>query len=121
MRFGQLGIAVVAPCSKLLAYVVICIHPPYPVIPIVLTFAGFGNGLEDAAYNAWVGNMVHANELLGFLHGMYGVGATVSPLVATAMITKGGLLWYNFYYIMVSFAVLIMALSLTSIDWVSSH
>lgn len=45
--------------------------------------------------------MVNANELLGFLHGMYGAGATVSPLIATAMITKGNLPWYKFYYLMV--------------------
>jgi fucose permease len=63
--------------------------------------AGFGNGLEDGGWNAWVGNMENANELLGFLHGAYGLGATVSPLVATAMVTKGHLAWYNFYYVMV--------------------
>jgi hypothetical protein len=35
--------------------------------------------------------MENANELLGFLHGAYGLGATISPLSATSMITKGGL------------------------------
>jgi len=64
--------------------------------------AGFGNGLEDAAWNAWVGNMANPNEVLGFLHAFYGLGATLSPLIATSMITKGGLPWYAFYYLMVS-------------------
>ncbi len=45
--------------------------------------------------------MAYANELLGFLHGAYGLGATVSPLIATAIVTKGNLPWYNFYYLMV--------------------
>lgn len=45
--------------------------------------AGFGNGLEDGGWNAWIGNMESANELLGFLHGAYGLGATISPLIAT--------------------------------------
>jgi hypothetical protein len=62
MQFGQVGIAAIAPCCKAIAYVTICVHPPYPVIPIVLVFAGFGNGLEDAAWNAWVGNMVNVGE-----------------------------------------------------------
>jgi len=36
------------------------------------------------------------------LHGAYGLGAAISPLIATAMVTKADLLWYNFYYLMVS-------------------
>lgn len=90
-RFGQLGVATIAPVCKIIAYVVTCLHPPYPVLPVIFMIAGFGNGIEDGGWNAWIGNMVNANELLGFLHGMYGAGATVSPLIATAMITKGNL------------------------------
>jgi fucose permease len=64
--------------------------------------AGFGNGLADAAWNAWLGNMANPNEVLGFLHAFYGVGAVLAPLIATTMITKGQKLpWYYFYYVMV--------------------
>jgi MFS family permease len=63
--FGQLGIAIVAPLCKVIAYVVTCVHPPFPVIPVVYALAGFGNGLEDGAWNAWVGGLENANELLG--------------------------------------------------------
>ena len=45
------------------------------------------------------------NQILGLLHGFYGLGGVVSPLVATTMITKGGLKWYTFYYIMIGLAV----------------
>lgn len=55
--------------------------------------------------NIGVGNMASANELLGFLHGFYGLGATVAPLVATAMVTAD-LPWYSFYYIMVNLPLL---------------
>jgi fucose permease len=68
---------------------------------VVLLFTGFANGIEDSAWNAWVGNMHRANELLGFLHGAYGLGATIGPLIATAMVTRAGLQWYTFYYVMV--------------------
>jgi fucose permease len=113
MRFGQLGVATIGPTCKIIAYVVICVHPPYPVLPVIFMFAGFGNGLEDSAWNAWVGNMENANEMLGFLHGAYGLGATISPLVATAMVTKAHLLWYNFYYLMVSFHPFILFSSMS--------
>lgn len=65
MFVGQLGIAIVSSLCKILAFVVTCIHPPFPVIPCIFVFAGFGNGLEDGAWNAWVGDLGHANELLG--------------------------------------------------------
>jgi fucose permease len=65
--------------------------------------AGFGNGLADAAWNAWIGNMTNPNQVLGFLHAFYGLGAVLAPLVATTMVTKGNRLpWYYFYYVMVS-------------------
>lgn len=105
MRYGQLGVAVIAPICKLIAYAVTCAHPPYAVLPVIFVFSGFGNGLEDAGWNAWIGNMENPNQLLGFLHGSYGLGATISPLLATALVTKANQPWYTFYYIMVSIFV----------------
>ena len=101
MRMGQRGVSIIGPGCHLLAYIIISIHPPYPVLVLSFVLAGFGNGLLDAAWNAWVGAMANANEILGFLHGFYGLGATLSPLIATTMVTKGGLEWYTFYYCMV--------------------
>ncbi|KAJ5810773.1 Major facilitator superfamily domain general substrate transporter [Penicillium robsamsonii] len=99
---GQRGVAIIGPACHLIAYVINCLHPPYPVLVVAFVFAGLGNGLEDAAWNAWIGNMANANEVLGVLHGIYGAGAVISPLVATSIIAKGGLPWYYFYYVMVS-------------------
>ncbi|OCL12739.1 MFS general substrate transporter [Glonium stellatum] len=106
LRFGQRGVAFLSPGCHLLAYIMIAVHPPYPVLVVVFMIAGFGNGLEDAAWNAWVGNMANPNEVLGFLHAFYGLGATLSPLIATSMITKGSLPWYTFYYLTIGAAFL---------------
>lgn len=43
--------------------------------------------------------MNKANELLGVLHAAYGLGATISPLIATTMVTRSALPWYKFYYV----------------------
>ncbi|GAB1210780.1 hypothetical protein APSETT445_009578 [Aspergillus pseudonomiae] len=72
----------------------------------------FGNGLADSAWNAWIGNMANANELLGLLHGLYGVGAVLSPLVATSLITEAKVPWYYFYYIMIGCAAIELAFCL---------
>jgi fucose permease len=108
LKFGQKGVAIIAPTCHLIAYIVIAVHPPYPVLVIIFMLAGFGNGLADAAWNAWIGNMANPNEVLGFLHAFYGLGAVLAPLIATTMITKGQRLpWYYFYYVMVSFLPLL--------------
>lgn len=102
LTFGQRGVAILAPGCHLVTYIINSVHPPYPVLVFAFILAGFGNGLLDAAWNAWLGGMANANEILGFLHAFYGVGATLSPLIATALITKANWPWYAFYYIMVS-------------------
>ena len=97
---GRRGIAFISPSCKLIAYIVISVHPPYPAVVVILALAGIGNGLLDAAWNAWIGTMDHPNQILGLLHGCYGLGATISPLVGTSMVTKAHLNWWEFYYIM---------------------
>jgi fucose permease len=57
--------------------------------------------MADSAWNAWIGNLDNANQLLGLLHGCYGIGAVISPLVASLLIADAGLPWFYFYYIMV--------------------
>jgi hypothetical protein len=51
LKFGQRGVAVIAPTCHLLAYIVIAVHPPYPVLVVIFMLAGFGNGLADAAWS----------------------------------------------------------------------
>ena len=97
--------AIIAPISKLLSYIVISVHPPYPAVVAILVFAGFGNGLLDGAWNAWVGVMEHPNQILGLLHACYGAGATISPLIGTAMVTRYGLQWWQFFYVMTGLMV----------------
>ena len=46
--------------------------------------------------------MESPNAVQGFLHSFYSVGALLAPLIATTMITKYGLEWYTWYYVMVS-------------------
>lgn len=75
-------------------------------------FVGFGNGLADAAWCAWIGNMAHANEVSGFLQACYAIGATVAPIIATSIVSRGGLEWYSFYYIMVSLPNAVRAMKL---------
>ncbi|CEL02309.1 hypothetical protein ASPCAL03480 [Aspergillus calidoustus] len=106
LRFGRRGIAILSPGCHLIAYIVNCLHPPYPVLVVSFIFAGLGNGLADSAWNAWIGNMADSNQVLGLLHGWYGLGAVLAPLVATSLITEAKVGWWYFYYIMVACAAI---------------
>ncbi|KAH8895546.1 MFS general substrate transporter [Thozetella sp. PMI_491] len=105
MTVGQRGIAITISCCHLIAHITACLHPPYPVLVVMLVFAGFGNGLSDAAWNPWMSSLANSSELLGLMHGFYGLGGVISPFIATAMITKAHLPWFTFYYVMTAAAV----------------
>ncbi|CDM31412.1 hypothetical protein DTO013E5_434 [Penicillium roqueforti] len=104
--FGRRGITIIAPICHMLAFAVISIHPPFPVLVIMYVLVGLGSGFHNAAWNVWIGNMANSHEVLGFFHGFFGVGATISPLIATSLITKAGWEWYSYYYLMTGAAVI---------------
>lgn len=99
---GHRGVGFLSSFCHLAGYCVVAAHPPYPVLVVAMILAGLGNGLAEAAWNAWISSLNHNNEILGLLHGLYGMGAVLSPLISTSMITKAGLPWYAYYYLMVS-------------------
>lgn len=102
---GQRAVAFISPMCRLATYIVLANHPPYPVVVVILGLAGAGIGLADAGWNAYLGDMRSTNEVLGMLHASYGLGATVSPLIISAMLEKYHLPWWTYYYIMISVTV----------------
>ncbi|RFU73933.1 major facilitator superfamily transporter [Trichoderma arundinaceum] len=101
VQLGQRGVAVMAPICHLITFAVLASHPPYPALVVCNAISGFGNGLTDACFCAWIGAMDKANTIQGFLHSCYSLGALFSPLIATSMVVKAGLPWYTYYYIMI--------------------
>lgn len=101
-RLGQRGIAIMAPICHIITYSILSAHPPFAVLVVANALSGFGNGLTDACFCAWIGSMDKANAVQGFLHSCYSTGALFAPLIATSMIVHSNLPWYNFYYVMVS-------------------
>lgn len=109
MSLGQRGIAIIGSLCHLISFIVMAVHPPHFAVYLVFyIFVGLGNGLLDAAWNAWIGDMANANALMGLLHAFYGLGAAVSPTIATEMI-GAGLGWWNFYWTLVGAAALELA------------
>ncbi|EPQ54037.1 MFS general substrate transporter [Gloeophyllum trabeum ATCC 11539] len=67
-------------------------------VPMCLGFLlfGFGFAAELSLFNAYFALLSKPLIYTGFLHGVFGLGAFASPLVATAMVTRGAP--YHFFY-----------------------
>lgn len=98
-KFGRSGTSLLGVFSGLICYVIASSRPPFMVFGISFVFSGFGNGLLDASWNAWTGNLKNKNKVLGLLHGFSGIGATLAPAVETFLISSG-YKWNSFYYIL---------------------
>lgn len=109
---GRWGTSMLAVFCQLICYIIACTKPPYAVFVLGYAIAGFGNGLLEASWNSWAGNLKTENEVLGILHGSYGLGGILSPTIETAMISDG-YYWNKFYFVMIGLA----GLSLVNVAW----
>ncbi|KAB8235295.1 hypothetical protein ETB97_004608 [Aspergillus alliaceus] len=116
VHFGRRGIALLGPAFHVIAYGTSSLHPSFGVLVFVFVLAGLGSGLLDAGWNAWIGSMQDSSKPMGILHGFYGLGAALAPLIATSLITKSGWTWYEVYCIMAAAAV-IELVGLTAVFW----
>lgn len=62
--------------------------PPWPVFVALAVLAGLGSGAVDAALNAWAAHKLAARHL-NWLHACWGIGATLGPAAATALLAAG--------------------------------
>ncbi|KAJ5717563.1 hypothetical protein N7488_003209 [Penicillium malachiteum] len=65
---------------------------------------GLGAGCKNATWNSFISSLDNANELLGLLHGSYGVGATIMPALSSALFDYHHWKWYMIYYILIGLA-----------------
>lgn len=90
-------------------YVVIICKPPFPAIVASFFPLGFGMALNLALNNVFCANLVNGTAALGFLHGSYGIGGIMGPLLATAM-ASNGIRWSLYYCINLSISVINLAI-----------
>ncbi|KAF7158421.1 hypothetical protein CNMCM5623_003424 [Aspergillus felis] len=78
------------------AYVIILFKPPFPAVVASFFLLGFGIALNLALNNVFCANLANSTTSLGALHGAYGIGGIMGPLIATAMVSDG--VQWSFYY-----------------------
>ncbi|EGW30642.1 uncharacterized protein SPAPADRAFT_62503 [Spathaspora passalidarum NRRL Y-27907] len=95
--------------SSIMMYTLVSTGSKYPVVVIGFFFGGVGAGICVAQYNVFIGRLEKSSTALGYLHGCYGLGASVAPLIATAFV-EAGIKW-NFFYLVVLGVFLISAVN----------
>jgi len=79
-------------------------------------FVGAGSGTIDAGLNTYFATN-HSASLMNWLHACYGLGATLGPIVMTAVISRG-LPWRWGYAVAgLSYGLLALCLALTLRQW----
>ncbi|KAF5566017.1 hypothetical protein FPHYL_3930 [Fusarium phyllophilum] len=75
---------------------------------------GFCAAINIALGNLFCGGLQNSTVILGLLHGCYGFGGTINPLIATAIVSTEGAVWSRFYIINLCFAVFVFSLTVWS-------
>ncbi|UKZ58921.1 uncharacterized protein TrAtP1_000243 [Trichoderma atroviride] len=112
---GRRGVAAAATGAYILAYIGLTQHPPFGVVVCLLVLTGFGSGLMNGSWNSWFGGLVQGTTMQGFLHGFWGLGATLSPILISRIAAKVEN-WWIFYFMMAGLSVL-ACIGVTSSFW----
>ncbi|KAH8927776.1 MFS general substrate transporter [Atractiella rhizophila] len=97
-RFG-IGIVITwGAFQQTIAYSLMAPPINFPLIVVCYAINGFGMALQDAAANAYIGGTGgNVAWKMGLLHAFYGLGALISPLIATAFVSSG--IKFSFFWL----------------------
>lgn len=99
---ARLGSGKVLALSQIIiasGYVVLSAAAPFPAIVVAFFLLGFGMSISIANSNTFAGGLTNSTTMLGFVHGSYGIGGTIGPLIATALVTQARVVWSRYYLI----------------------
>ncbi|CRK24205.1 hypothetical protein BN1708_013875 [Verticillium longisporum] len=102
-RMSRAHLLVFGQAILLAAYIPLIVGGPFPAIIVGFFFLGFAMSINLAMNNIFCGSLQNATTALGAMHGSYGIGGTVGPIIATAIATSGNP-WYRFYLLPLSLA-----------------
>ncbi|CUS14301.1 unnamed protein product [Tuber aestivum] len=103
-RVGRARTVLVGVLMMVLAYVVVAVTPPFGAVVMSFFLTGGGMSLILAQCNVFASSLAGSTTAFGYVHGAYGLGGTISPLIATAMVSRG-ILWSRFYLLLLGIAV----------------
>jgi fucose permease len=104
-RLGRSRILALAQLLMAVGYIPLVCSAPFPLIVVGFFLIGLGICFNIAMANVFCGSLQNGTTALGGLHGSYGIGGTVGPLIATAMVTIGHTTWSRYYFLTLGIAL----------------
>src|SRR2546423_6997221 len=74
-KLGEQRFLLSGPAIFLLGTAIISTAPPFWLFLGAMILVGFGLGIIDAGFNAFIARLPRSTALLNYLHGFYGIGA----------------------------------------------
>ncbi|KAK8090723.1 MFS efflux transporter [Apiospora phragmitis] len=125
-RLGRAKTLALSQALMACGYIPMVCTAPFPLIVICFFLIGFGYAVSLAIGNVFCANLRregidsihllcyktnsdhkgHGTAMLGAMHGSYGVGGTVGPIIATTIVTVGHTIWSRYYFLTLSLAVI---------------
>ncbi|KAH8708091.1 Bypass of stop codon protein 6 [Beauveria bassiana] len=113
-RLGHARTLGLAQALMTLAYVPMVAGAPFPVVVLAFFLVGFGFAVNIAIANTFCGRLARGTFVLGCMHGCYGLGGVLGPLVATSIVAAAGAPFWTRYYIL---TMAVFALSIGAAVW----
>lgn len=85
--------------SSVIMFAMVASGGPFPLIVTGFFFGGLGFAIVLAQSNVFLSKLDKNSKYLSFFHAGYGLGATISPLIATAAVERG-VNWNYCYLVM---------------------
>ncbi|KAE8352565.1 major facilitator superfamily domain-containing protein [Aspergillus coremiiformis] len=98
-RIGTGGTLVLGAVIQTLGFLLMSWSPPFTLFMAAFFLNGLGSAYQDAQANTFTTAVDNAHRWLGILHGVYGVGTIISPVVANIIASQTPF-WHRFYHVM---------------------
>ncbi|OBA23873.1 MFS general substrate transporter [Metschnikowia bicuspidata var. bicuspidata NRRL YB-4993] len=92
-------------------YAIVASGGPFPLVVVGFFFGGMGIAVVLSQLNIFLSKMEKNSKYLSFFHGSYGIGATISPFLATTMIERN--VRWNYVYLIILGLMIINLVNLT--------
>ncbi|KAE8371434.1 major facilitator superfamily domain-containing protein [Aspergillus bertholletiae] len=108
-RIGTGGTLVLGAVIQTCGFALMFWNPPFALFIAAFFFSGMGSAYQDAQANTFTTTVDNAHRWLGILHGVYGVGTIISPIVANVIASQTPV-WHHFYLVMLGLGLLNLCL-----------
>ncbi|KAI1379364.1 MFS general substrate transporter [Hypoxylon crocopeplum] len=103
-RLGRAKALALSQICMAIGFIPFICAAPFPLVAIAYFLIGFGFAVQLAIANVFCANLRNCTTMLGAMHGSYGIGGTIGPLVATSIVASGAS-WSRYYIITLGLAL----------------